>query len=366
MLLSPFPNAIGLDINDLSIKLVQLKNISRRSKGSSFVLSSARKTSLPHGLIADGIIQEPEKVRKYLQHILNKKGSNGTKIKSPWAVCSLPDSQGFLKLIHLEKTAEDVIEEDIKEAAKRHVPLDEGEYYLDWQIMPPHTSESEHTDILLTAIPVHLSDMYTYLLESVGLTPIALELRALSTARSVIPFQTQNSEGARAILDIGATQSVMTIYDHGYIQFSRALSYSGEILTTAISQKLHLDYEKAEELKKENGLEYQKSKVWPIVSGFTDKLVDDVQKTISFYYTHFPDSNKVTHIDMCGGVSAMSKLSDILSMKLNIECSISNIWQNLHSKRPITLSKEKSLPFATAAGLALRAADNPFFRSDTI
>ena len=54
---------------------------------------------------------------------------------------------------------------------------------------------------------------------------------------------------ARAILDIGATGASLIVFDNDIVQFSTSIPFSGEILTTAISQKLGMSYEKAEEAK---------------------------------------------------------------------------------------------------------------------
>ena len=208
--------------------------------------------------------------------------------------------------------------------------------------------------------------MYTYLMESLGMAVIALEIGALSSARAMITAKKEYISEARAILDIGATRSTLIIFDHDHIQFSSSLAYSGEMLTAAISQKLHISYDEAEMKKKTYGLKYQKSKNWAILTKLTDKLVEQIQKTLDFYYSHFQNSNKITHITMCGGGSALKNLDKILSIKLKISSKPGNAWKNLNSAKPIDFDEKKSLRFAKAIGLALRAADNPFFNNDTI
>lgn len=371
MFLNPFPSAIGLDISDLSIKVVQLRNLSHRSRQPTYELVAARSTALPHGLIIDGELQYPEKVRKYIDHLLCPKTKSRPPINARWVVASVPDTQSFLKLIHLEKEAEDVIEEDILSAAKKHVPFQEEDYYLDWQMMPDHgaaaglPAAAGHTDILLGTVPKKIADMYTYLLESMGLAVIALELRALATARSIGPRLSDDSS-AHAILDIGAASTTMTIYDHDHIQFSSSFPYSGEVLTTAIAQKLHLSYDEAEIAKKAKGLEYQHSPVWSTLSRFTDLLIAQIQKTFLFYASHFPDAHKVADIILCGGGATLKRLDKILALKLKIPCRTGAVWQNLSAHQPINLTAEQSLPLATAVGLALRAADNPLFHGDMV
>jgi type IV pilus assembly protein PilM len=368
MFLNPFPNALGLDINDLSIKVVQLRNISRRRIGPAFELVAARKVTLPHGLVTNGVIHEPERVRTYIRHLLDKKDKNGNNLVfTNWVVASLPDSQGFIKLIHLDKPAEDILPDDVEIAAQKHVPLEEDEYYLDWQIMPTHENTSKTSHVLLAAVPKQIGDMYTYLLESLEKTVVALEMQGLATARSMITYgKTYENEG-RAILDICASKTTLIIYDHGHVQFSRCLKMNGEKLTTNISQTLHIPYEEAEIKKRDHGLNYKKNnKVWNIISKQMDSLIQEVDKTIQFYYSHFPHPNKITNITLSGGASNMQGIEKVLTDKLKISTKHGKAWKNLLTKKNIQIDERMSAHFATAIGLALRAADNPFFRGDAI
>src|SRR3989338_9994660 len=125
MFFNPFPHAIGLDISDLSIKMVQLNNISKLKKGKTFELINAKSTQLPHGLIVNGELEKPEAVRKYLLHLFEKNDKKEKFYKTPWVVASIPDKHGFIKLIQLAKEPNDIIEEDIIIASQKHVPFQE-------------------------------------------------------------------------------------------------------------------------------------------------------------------------------------------------------------------------------------------------
>lgn len=69
---------------------------------------------------------------------------------------------------------------------------------------------------------------------------------------------------------------------------------------------------------------------------------------------------------MCGGGSILKGLDKILSKELNIECKSGKIWKNLNTKKKIEIPYEESIKYSVAIGLALRAADNPFTKSDSI
>ncbi|MBI2436308.1 MAG: type IV pilus assembly protein PilM [Candidatus Magasanikbacteria bacterium] len=366
MFTNPFPHAFGLDIGDLSIKLVEFRNDSFFSKGPSYKLIQMRSISLPPGLIVNGEIVQPDRVHNYIKKLVDGRNAEKKSVRSPWVVSVLPEPQGFVKLINIPKPLADIIEDDVIIEANKHIPFTESDkYYLDWQVIPEHTNDIE-TKILITAIPQSISDSYTSLLEGLGLGVVALETEALAICRAMVTAQKKYVSEARALLDIGSTRSSLIIYDDNTIQLSSSLSYSGELLTTALAQSLKMSHEEAEQLKKRYGLEFKnEKKIWAPLMRETAKFAEEIRKTIFFYYSHFPHTNRITHITMCGGGSTLKFLDKVLSLELKIECRTGNVWKNLSPSQE-TLHDESALAYATAIGLALRAADNPYINHDTI
>lgn len=361
MFSNPFPNAFGLDIGDLSIKLVQLKKREFFRSQPHHDLIAFRAISLPPGLIMNGELQKPEEVRKYIQKLIA--GSAKQKaVSSPWVVASLPETKSFIKLIQIKKSADELIDDDIAIAVKKHIPLDESNYYLQWQIMPS-INYMEKTNILVGAIPKLISDSFTYLLESVGLGVVALELEPIAIARAMVTAHKQYNNEARAILDIGATRSCLIIFDNETVQFSISLPFSGEDITNAISQKMHCNSDEAEEMKIKIGLQYdqRQNQAWTIISNSTQELISNIKDALSFYYTHFTNAHKISRIIMCGGGANLPRLDRVISAELKITARPGLPLKNLGNKLSTQIDQQKSLEYATAIGLALRAADNPFF-----
>ncbi len=365
MFTNPFPNAFGLDIGDLSIKLVALSNHSLFRRRANYKLETYRSIDLPPGLIVNGEMQKPEEVRRKIAKLLKGHGKQ-KQIKSPWVVASLPETQSFIKHIEISKPLDELTDDDIILNAGKHIPFDEDNYYLQWQILP--NEKENHTDLLIGAVPKIISDSYTYLMESLGLGVLALEIEALALARSMVTAHKKYEKEARAILHISATRSSLIIHDHDVIQFSTSLPYSGEILTTALSQKLKISYEEAEELKQKTHASYKKGKdkTWKIVFDVNKELIDALKNSVDFYYSHFPNANKITKVVMTGGGSNLKNLDKVISTKLKITARPGNPWKNLSTKSKIEMPLKESLSYAGAIGLALRAADNPYFTNDII
>jgi type IV pilus assembly protein PilM len=325
-------------------------------------IKEMRETSLPSGLIVNGEIQQPELVRKKLLYILGKEKNNKfCAIKTPWVVASLPEPKTFLKLITMDSDKEDATEIDVIHQAKKHLPFDVEEAYVDWQIIRPDDNSS-NSQLLIGAVPKIVADSYTYLLESVGLHPLILEIEAIALARAMITADKDYTGQARAILDLSATRSSLMIFDNHSIQFSTSLQFSGEIITTAIEQGLKIEHGLAEELKIKNGLKYDSKhpKYLKIISELNKQLFDEIKNALSFYKEHFKTESELDHITMCGGVANWVGLDNFLSRHLKISTHPGRPWKNLNNPKLENFQKIQALTFSAAIGLALRAYHNPF------
>ncbi len=357
---NPYPGAFGLDIGDLSIKLLQLR-MHRPLRGHPYyTIQESRSVSLPPGLIVNGEIQQPEIIRKKILFLTGKEGSYKP-LHTPWVVADLPEPKTFLKLITIDTPTSDLLTEDVIYQAKKHLPFEIEETYLDWQTIPSADTAAGQSQVLIAAVPKVTADSYTYLLEAAGLTPIALEVEAFSIARAMITSSKDYTGEARTILDLGATRSSLIIYDHSSVQFSTSINFSSELLTTAISQALKITHDEAEKLKIETGAftSPKHPKYLSVVDTLISMLVVEVQRALDFYKNHFTVTNPITHITLCGGLARFKNLDTILTHKLKITAARGNVWKNLSDRTVSEQEKDSGLLLPTAIGLALRAAQNP-------
>lgn len=370
MFSTPFNNAFGIDLSDLSVKIVQLNSHAGRHQAMSFDVKTLRSTKIPHGLIVNGELIEPEKVRQcILQTMEGALKEKKSPLDSVWVVASIPEAQSFLKRITFENSPENITAEEIISTAKTHMPFDENTHFVDWQIIPHDTKEKTvKTHILVGAVSKQIAQSYTFLFESLGLTVVALEPESLAVSRTMITANKTYGNEARAILDLGATHSTLIIYDNNSVQFTISIPFSGELITTAIVQKLGISYSEAEEKKITAGLSYANAKgsLFALLSDMAQQLVEEVKQAINFYESHFEEANQITHITMCGGTANLQQLDEVLTKSLGIESKPGHIFKNLMSKHEFPLDNAKALSYAAAVGLALRAADNPFVKQTII
>ena len=192
------------------------------------------------------------------------------------------------------------------------------------------------------------------------MAPLALEVEDLSVARSLITANKTYENEARAILDLGGSQSSMIIYDKGSIQFSALIPFSGDLIDTALTQRLNIERVKATQLKNDNGLNFvnEYPDYLKVMTEMSEKLVENIYQKILFYRDHFYKPNPITHITMSGGLSSMTNLDKFLTDKLQTETRPGNVWKNLFNDN-LGEDRNSGLSLAAAIGLAIRAASWP-------
>ena len=347
----------GLDISNLSLKLISLKK-----KGKQIHLASHNQIKVPKGCFIDGEIKEKEKIIKLIKELIKK--AQGEKIKTPYIISTIPEAKTFIKLIEVSTKDGKVDPKIIKEELKLHIPLSIEETYFDWQKITPREDKMK---ILVTVIPKKFVDDYFSLLKEAGLKPLVFEPESAAICRALIKERSseeglivkeRSSEEGLIVFDIGATRSSIIIFDQGTIQFTMTLPVSGEKITKTIAEKLKISLEEAEKVKVTCRFDEKKCKeklkeaLYPVM----ENLVKKIQEAQSFYKEdHLPPNHrKITRVLLCGGGANFKEIEKVLSEKLNLKVEKADpLWQITISKNLYT-SQSEALTYTTAIGLALR------------
>ncbi|MFH1582774.1 MAG: type IV pilus assembly protein PilM [Candidatus Falkowbacteria bacterium] len=376
---------IGLDISDLSIKLVQLNKSRDKIK-----IQALSKLNLPQGIIVNGEIKNKTELIKAIKKIISDPLYG--KVSSEEVVACLPESKTFIKLIEIQKSPNplaDIIGSEIE----KHVPMDLNEIYYDWQIIE---ELADKYLVLIGAAPKNIVNQYTDLLDETKLSPIALEIEPISICRSLLKEETSNLKpttfGAKTkidanlnygIIDIGANHTCMIFYSGQTILFTVSMPISGEEITSKISQALNLTKEQAEKAKIICGLDENKANgvIKNILADNLKSLVEKIKEAISFYENYFSQRGPLSQILLCGGGANIPNLEKIISKEFSIEVKPADALTNLsetknkfdeiftekhtlnlesakldsdNKQKNLSVKQNSSATFTTAFGLALR------------
>jgi type IV pilus assembly protein PilM len=363
------PEAFGLDISDLSLKIIKLK---KRRRVLS--LASYGKEEIEPGLIKGGEIKNEKKLAEIIKEAIKK--VRGKKLKTNYVVASLPEEKAFLQVIQMPKIPEEDLKSAVIYEAENYIPIPIEEVYLDYQIVPPVYDHLDHLDVLIAALPKKTVDPYLSALKLAGLQPKVLEIESLAIARALI----KNGMTTQPILliDLGATRTSFIIFSGRSLRFTTSIPVSSTSFSEIISKNLRVTLAEAERLKIKYGLEEkikikigdektnlkkEKGKIFEALVPALVDLIQQIKKYLDYYQTHAshehlpPDGKGVSKILLCGGGANLKGLPELLSLKLKIPVEIGNPWVNILAegkKEVAELSFEESLKYATALGLALR------------
>ena len=363
------PEAFGLDISDLSLKIIKLKK-----RGKFLTLASFLEEKIEPGIIKGGEIRDEKRLAEIIKEAIKK--VKGEKLKTNYVVASLPEEKAYLEVIQMPKVPEEDLKSAVIYEAENYIPLPIEDVYLDSQIVPPALNHLDHLDILIAALPKKTVDPYLSALKLAGLQPLVFEIESQAIARSLIKNETATQP--LLLIDLGATRTGFIIFSGNSLRFTSSIPVSSGSFTEIISKNLGVSFTEAEKLKIkyglgektklkfENGkasLKKDRGKIFEALIPALVDLIQQIKRYLDYYQTHAshehlpPNGKGVLKIFLCGGGANLKGLPDLLSLELKLPVELGNPWINIlpEGKREAgKLSFEESLQYTTALGLALR------------
>jgi len=356
------PKSFGLDLSDLTLKIVQLE------KRDSFLrLRSFLKKEMPEGLIVKGEIKDEKKVSKVLQEALGK--VKGKPIRTKYVNLALPEEKVFTKVVRLPKMKPEEVAKAIKWEAEANIPIESELVYLGWEIIETPIS-TPHLDVFIAACPKEIIDSYLRVLKGAGLQATAFEPESTAICRCLV--KPSEASQTRLIVDLGAVWTKVVVFFNRALRFTRNVPISLEDFTKAIARELKIARNEAEEIKIKYGLDKTKmqGKIFNALIPILTRLCEQIQKSITFYQEHSTHEHAkdgfIYKVILCGGGARLKGLIPFLGSHLKKKVELANPWKNvipMGSKKAkissprvtiIPLSKSESLAYTTAIGLALR------------
>ena len=302
------PETFGLDISDLSLKIIKLKK-----KGSFLSLASFGEFEIKPGIIEAGQIKDQEGLAEIIKEAVKK--ARGEEIKTKYVIASLPEEKAFLRVIKMPAMDAKEIKKAAYFEAENHIPLPLEKVYLDSQAIFNEGERSDRLDVLIAAMPKNIVDPYFSVLRKAELKPVALEVESQAICRALI----KKGQGNRSLLliDLGAVRTGLTFF------YGHSLRFTSSV--PAVSDKFP-----------------------------KEDLIREIKKHFDYYKSC--EENPLTEIMLCGGRANSKELVDLFSRQLETKVSIGNPWVNILPD-PIReipeISFEDSLKYTTALGLAL-------------
>ena len=343
---------LGLDMGSFSIKLVEVDKEEGRFRLRNYAISE---------LYGDGEEYDVEGP-SYSRQLAALKNCFKQIKQSPKRVknlnCSVGGKDVAVKQIKSIPLSAEELESSLTFEARKHLPLEDTEAILDYQLLSDSTSAPE-IDILMVATTKKAFDYNIKLLGEIGIKPKTMDAECTALANSY--FLTRGKpagEGALIFLNIGARYSTLTVFSDSGMLFSRDIAIGGYKITEDIGSMNDLDYPAAEEMKREKGMGAflggnggGDASIRIARRKSLDSLVDEIRRSLR-YYTKETGIRDFDRILICGGSAIMANLNAHLAQALSMNVEIYNPFEQF--TLPPGFNDSLGAQLATACGLALR------------
>jgi Tfp pilus assembly PilM family ATPase len=215
---------------------------------------------------------------------------------------------------------------------------------------------TDKVEILLSSVPNSFIEKRLDLLESIGLNVIAFEPDSMAVSRSNLPAEMREPA---MIVDVGSMSTDLIIAVEGTPHLIRGISTGTAAIVQAAVQNLNIEKQQAEQFVFKFGLSKEKleGQIYNAIINTVDLLVNDIEKSIKFFQTRYPNK-KLERIIMTGGASSLPEFPLYIANKFGIPVEIGNAWRNV--SYPVDQQNDLlaiSNQFGVAAGLAERAIE---------
>lgn len=350
------PEAFGLDISDNAVKFMQLERDGRYFQPAHF-----GEIQLPRGVVEGGTIRKPKALAKKLRQEFKQYPG-----LSPYVIASLPDEEVFLKLVRVPRLTGNELKNAVRVEAERNIPIASEKAALDFSIFDQHTKKDVY-DTMIVASRDEVVASYAGVLKDAGLHPLAIEPEVSAIARAAISGSA--SEKPIITVEIGANRTRLLAFARKFVVLTGSAEFGAERFVEAIAKGLNISVEEAAKMEWTPGLLKGEhgEKITEALTPLFSSLGDSIQSYIRFIRERMEEEGHpfqdVSKIILSGGGARVPGIEKHLGVVLKIPVKMVNPWTNVLPsplKETPEISREESVRYTTAIGLALRGVERNF------
>lgn len=346
---------LGVDIGTASIKVVELSAGPNRvpklvTYGRAEYTGDAAKVDA---------VRDIERLVATLKAICREAHTTTTR-----ASAALPAFAVFSSVITLPAMSQKELSAAIRWEARKFVPLPLEEMILDWKFLskgPAQTKPASATAgaaapernlrVLLTAAPQNLVKKYLTIFKQAELELLSLETEAFALERSLVG----GAKEVVMVVDLGAVTTDICVIEDGIPILNRSIDVGGLTITKAIAANLNIDLRRAEQFKRDIGLNTAPSAggIPKTIEGTISPVINEIKYNFSLYQSQ--SARPIEKIVLTGGSAFLPLLPGYLENLFQLKVYIGDPWARVSYPTELKPVLDEVGPqFASAIGLAMR------------
>lgn len=342
-ILSGVSSFFGLDIGTTGIRLVEL-----RGSGPTRSLVKYAYVPIDTKLAQSDSKADQQKLAQVLSNLVSE-----ARLSTRNVAVGLPSSRVFTTVVDFDRVPESELGKAIRYQAESLIPTPLADSKIDWAVVGDSPKDKTKIEVLISSIANNFVEQRLDMIESVGLNVIAFEPDNLAISRALVPSGTT---APQLVLDMGqlSTDLVITMADAP--RLTRSIPTGVEAVIRSATQNLNIDDKQAQQFVYKFGVSKDKleGQVYQAIIGTIDLLVSEIDKSVKFFQTRYPDI-PIERMIVTGGASTIPEFPLYLANKFGVNVEIGNAWRNVafaadRQNELLAVSNQ----FGVAVGLAER------------
>jgi type IV pilus assembly protein PilM len=342
-ILSGVSSFFGLDIGTTGIRVVEL-----RGSGPTRSLVKYAYVPIDVKLAQSDSKSDQQKLAQVLSNLVAE-----AKLSTKNVAVGLPSSRVFTTVVDFDRIPQNELGKALLYQADSLIPTPPAESKIDWAIIGDSPKDKTKQEVLLSSVANSFVESRLDMIESIGLNVVAFEPDSLALARALVPAGTV---APQLVIDIGQLSSDIVITMQEAPHLTRSIPTGAEAIVRSAMQNLNIDEKQARQFVYKFGVSKEKleGQVFQAIIGTVDLLVGEIDKTIKFFQTRYPDQ-PIERMIVTGGASTIPEFPLYLANKFGVNVEIGNAWRNVsfagdRQNELLAVSNQ----FGVAVGLAER------------
>ncbi len=306
---------IGIDIGLSAVKIAEVQVSKNKIKILNFM-----SEPLPEGCLLDDEILKPEEITEALRDAVGN-----ARLGKVIGCIGLSGPNTITKKLQVAGGSDEEIEDQVAWEAEQYVPFGIDDAIISHDVIGENMGGG--VDVIFAAAKIEIINSFKSIAEDADIkikvvdTNIAAIVNVFEFALSK---QLSKSDDSWLFIDFGAQKTEFIIYRAGSILFSKEMNIGGIVITEEIQRKMGLNYQDAENLKKNgDGSGNLPEEVEIIVEDVMEAFFAEVNKTWDFYVTSTSDE-EMAGIYLTGGGALIPGLVEGLEAIFDTEVEVFN------------------------------------------
>ena len=367
---------VGLDIGSTGIRAAQ---ITRHRRSGELELVRAASVELPPGAMRNGAVVDSKAVTHALK-ALWRRGRFSTRR----VAMALSDSGVLTRQVDLPWMPPADFKTALRYQVGDALPVDLATVELDYHPLEEIERKDELGNpapvnrILVVAANSEAVEALAATMRKARLEPVIADSSAFALIRAVCGGRLPQDDAVRAVADIGGDQLTVVVHQGGQPRFIRSIAnLGGGAATHSLEERLNLEWEAAELLKRDTGLNGPAPVVVPlaessvfgstgteepmdprvlatigVLNPWATTVVNEIRNSLDYYQASTTEG-RVAALDLVGRTVLLDGLVDRIATQIPLPVTVMPPLLGLPAAHRVTKQEAPDARLAVAIGMAM-------------